>query len=43
MGISERKAKEKEELKSLILMAAKKLFLEKGIEQTTIRNIANEI
>lgn len=43
MGISERKAKEKEELKSLILMAAKKLFLERGIEQTTIRNIANEI
>lgn len=43
MGISERKAKEKEELKSLILRAAKKLFVEKGIEQTTIRNIANEI
>lgn len=43
MGISERKAKEKEELKSLILQAAKKLFVEKGIEHTTIRNIANEI
>ncbi|MCH8553976.1 MAG: TetR/AcrR family transcriptional regulator [Schleiferiaceae bacterium] len=43
MGISERKAKEKEELKSLILRAAKKLFVEKGIEQTTIRKIANEI
>lgn len=43
MGISERKAKEKEELKALILNAAKKLFLEKGIEQTTIRNIAQEI
>ena len=43
MGISERKAKEREELKSLILQAAKKLFVEKGIEKTTIRNIANEI
>ncbi|MCU0400655.1 MAG: TetR/AcrR family transcriptional regulator [Algoriphagus sp.] len=43
MGVSERKAKEKEELKALILQAAKKLFIEKGIEQTTIRNIASEI
>lgn len=43
MGISERKAKEKEELKFLILQAAKKLFVEKGIEQTTIRKIASEI
>lgn len=43
MGIVERKAKEKVELKELILQAAKKLFAEKGIEQTTIRNIANAI
>lgn len=43
MGIAERKAKEKEELKKLILQAAKKLFAENGIEQTTIRNIANAI
>lgn len=43
MGISERKAKEKEELKSLILRAARKLFVEQGIEQTTIRKIAAEI
>jgi len=43
MGIAERKAKEKEELKKLILQAAKKLFAEKGIEQTTIRNIATAI
>jgi AcrR family transcriptional regulator len=43
MGISERKAKEKEELKALILRAAKKLFVDKGIDKTTIRNIANEI
>ncbi|MFD2034606.1 TetR/AcrR family transcriptional regulator [Belliella marina] len=43
MGSAERKAKEKEELKKLILQAAKKLFAEKGIEQTTIRNIASAI
>jgi AcrR family transcriptional regulator len=43
MGISERKAKEKEELKSLILKAAMKLFVEKGVEQTTIRSIAKEV
>lgn len=43
MGISERKSKEKENLKALILQGAKRLFLEKGIEQTTIRNIADEI
>jgi AcrR family transcriptional regulator len=39
----ERKTKDKEDLKSTILQGAKKLFLEKGIEQTTIRNIAQEI
>lgn len=43
VGISERKQKEKEELKALILQAAKKLFVEKGVEQTTIRNIASAI
>lgn len=43
MTISERKLREKEALKALILNGAKKLFLEKGIEQTTIRNIADEI
>lgn len=43
MGIAERKAKEKEALRELILKGAKKLFLEKGVEQTTIRNIADEI
>ena len=43
MGTAERKAKEKEELKALILRAAQKLFVEKGIEQTTIRNIATAI
>lgn len=43
MTIADRKAREKENLKSLILKSAKKLFVEKGIEQTTIRNIADEI
>jgi AcrR family transcriptional regulator len=43
MTIADRKSREKENLKSLILQGAKKLFLEKGIEQTTIRNIADEI
>ena len=43
MGISERKAKEKEELKALILRAAQKLFVEQGVEQTTMRKIAQEI
>ncbi|NBP68602.1 MAG: TetR/AcrR family transcriptional regulator [Cytophagia bacterium] len=43
MGTSERKAREKEELRDLILHAANKLFVEKGIEQTTIRSIANAI
>ena len=43
MSVSDRKARDKENLKSLILQGAKKLFVEKGIEQTTIRNIADEI
>ena len=43
MTIAARKAREKENLKTLILQGAKKLFLEKGIEQTTIRNIADEV
>jgi len=43
MAIADRKAKEKEDLKALILKGAKKLFVEKGVEQTTIRSIANAI
>ena len=43
MSTADRKAREKEALKMLILKGAKKLFLERGIEQTTIRNIADEI
>lgn len=43
MSIADRKAREKEALKLLILNGAKKLFIEKGIEETTIRNIADAI
>jgi len=40
MGISERKQREKEDLKKQILEAAKTLFVEKGFESTSMRNIA---
>lgn len=43
MGTAERKAQEKKELRALILQGAKHLFVEKGIEQTTIRSIADAI
>lgn len=43
MSTADRKAREKEELKALILKASMRLFVEKGIEQTTIRNIAEAI
>jgi len=43
MTTATRKQKEKEEMRALILDAARKIFLEKGYEQTGIRNIAEEI
>lgn len=43
MGVKERKERQKEELRQLILTAAMKLFVEKGVEETTIRNIADAI
>ncbi len=43
MGIPERRAKEKEEIKKLILEAARKLFISEGVENTTIRKIAQKI
>ncbi|MCU0352239.1 MAG: TetR/AcrR family transcriptional regulator [Cytophagales bacterium] len=43
MGVTERKAREKEELRSLILEAAMRLFAEKGVENVTIRNIADAV
>jgi len=43
MGIAERKQKEKQEMHRRILDGARKVFLEKGYEQTSMRNIASEI
>jgi len=43
MTIADRKAKQKEELRALILESARKLFVENGIEQTNIRAIADNI
>lgn len=43
MGVVERKEREKEEMRQRILAAAQKLFLSKGFEKTSIRNIADAI
>ena len=43
MGTRERKEREREQLKSLILKAAREIFIEKGYEQTSIRNIADRV
>ena len=43
MGIAERKEREKVELKTRIMGAARQLFIEKGFENTSMRNIANLI
>jgi len=43
MSSADRKAREKEELKALILKESMKLFVQKGVSQTTIRNIADAI
>ncbi len=43
MGVSDRKEREKEEMRRKILDAAKTLFLELGFEKTSIRNIADAI
>jgi AcrR family transcriptional regulator len=43
MGITERKQEEKQEMHKRILNSARKIFLEKGYEQTSMRNIANDI
>ncbi len=43
MGVADRKEREKEEMRSRILEAAKTLFLDKGYEKTSIRNIADLI
>jgi AcrR family transcriptional regulator len=43
MTIATRKQREKEEMRELILHAAKNIFLEKGYAETSIRNIAEKI
>jgi AcrR family transcriptional regulator len=43
MTIANRKERQKEELKGKILESAKELFIEKGYEATSIRNIAERI
>jgi len=43
MSIAERKLEEKQEMHKRILNGARKVFLEKGYEQASMRSIANEI
>lgn len=43
MGISERKEREKADMKEMITTAAMKMFLEDGYAKTSIRNIADAI
>ena len=43
MTIAKRKERQKEELRGKILEAAKALFIERGFEDTSIRNIAEKI
>jgi AcrR family transcriptional regulator len=43
MGITDRKQREREEMRVRILEAAKEIFLEKGYAQTSMRNIADRI
>ncbi|MEJ1239475.1 TetR/AcrR family transcriptional regulator [Chryseolinea sp. T2] len=43
MAIANRKERQKEELKASILEAARTLFIERGYEETSIRNIAERI
>jgi len=43
MGISDRKEREKQEMRELILSAAKEMFLSDGYEKTSIRKIADKI
>jgi len=43
MGIAERKEREKQQMKQAILDAAMRLFVEEGMEKTSIRKIAQRI
>ncbi|MCF7915969.1 MAG: TetR/AcrR family transcriptional regulator; helix-turn-helix transcriptional regulator [Spirochaetaceae bacterium] len=42
MGISERRQREREERRRVIIEAARKVFLEKGIEHATMKDVAAE-
>ncbi|WP_448518150.1 TetR/AcrR family transcriptional regulator [Rhodoflexus sp.] len=43
MGVSERKEREKQEMRDLILRTATHMFVEEGYDKTSIRNIAERI
>jgi AcrR family transcriptional regulator len=43
MGIAQRKEREKQEMKDLVLQAAMDLFIEEGYEKASIRKIADRI
>src|SRR5574337_190419 len=43
MGIKDRKERQKQEIRRLVLDTARKLFLEEGFEKVTIRHIAERI
>lgn len=43
MGIAERKERDRDHVKDLILNAAREIFLEEGYENTSIRKIASKI
>ncbi len=43
MGVQERKARERQEMKTMILQAAHTLFLKRGFESVSIRSIADVI
>ncbi|MCA6407762.1 MAG: TetR family transcriptional regulator, partial [Cytophagales bacterium] len=43
MGVKERKERDKVEMRDKILQSAQQLFLAKGLDQTSIRNIAEAI
>jgi AcrR family transcriptional regulator len=43
MGILERKEREKQEMRDLILNVATEMFIEEGYDKTSIRKIADKI
>ena len=43
MGVKERKERDREEMRETILKSAHQLFVDKGFEDVSIRNIAEAI